>query len=132
MPVRCGRQVLYSRGALVELLISSSIARYAEFRAVGQLLTPLQGQLQPVPSSRSDVFTTKHVSVVEKRLLMKLLTFCAEFEKHPEEYSGELARMVRVCLGCEDGLLEWPRVGSFWCILNIQHIAFVMRLTHRQ
>ncbi|KAF0310796.1 Rab proteins geranylgeranyltransferase component A 1 [Amphibalanus amphitrite] len=81
-------QVLYSRGALVELLISSSIARYAEFRSVGQLLTPLGGRLQPVPSSRADVFTTKHVSVVEKRLLMKLLSFCAELEKHPEEYAG--------------------------------------------
>ena len=86
MPV----QVLYSRGSLVELLVSSSIARYAEFRSVGQLLTPLQGQLQPVPSSRADVFTTKHVSVVEKRLLMKLLTFCADFDQHPEEYAGGL------------------------------------------
>ncbi|XP_043243163.1 rab proteins geranylgeranyltransferase component A 2-like isoform X1 [Amphibalanus amphitrite] len=81
-------KVLYSRGALVELLISSSIARYAEFRSVGQLLTPLGDRLQPVPSSRADVFTTKHVSVVEKRLLMKLLSFCAELEKHPEEYAG--------------------------------------------
>ena len=81
--------MLYSRGSLVELLISSSIARYAEFRSVGQLLTPLGGQLQPVPSSRADVFTTKHVSVVEKRLLMKLLTFCAEFDTHPDEYAGE-------------------------------------------
>ena len=41
-----------------------------------------------VPSSRSDVFSSKSVSVLEKRRLMKLLTFCAEFEKHPKEYEG--------------------------------------------
>ncbi|XP_037071145.1 rab proteins geranylgeranyltransferase component A 2-like [Pollicipes pollicipes] len=81
-------KVLYSRGTLVELLISSNIARYAEFRSVGQLLTPLLGQLQPVPSSRADVFTTRHVSVVEKRLLMKLLSFCLDFEKYPDEYKA--------------------------------------------
>ena len=41
-----------------------------------------------VPCSRSDVFSSKSVSMLEKRRMMKFLTFCAEFEKHPEEYEG--------------------------------------------
>ena len=36
-----------------------------------RVLTLLNGQLEHVPSSRADVFGTKHVSVVEKRILMK-------------------------------------------------------------
>nr|AEE61688.1 unknown [Dendroctonus ponderosae] len=64
----------YARGSFVELLISSNIARYAEYRSVSRVLTWLKGQLEPVPCSRADVFSSKNVSVIEKRLLMKLLT----------------------------------------------------------
>ena len=42
-----------------------------------------------VPCSREDVFSSKAISMVEKRRLMKFLTFCVDFEKHPEEYQGK-------------------------------------------
>lgn len=59
---------------MVDLLISSNIARYAEFRNVSRVLTwQAETNLQEVPCSRSDVFATKQVSVVEKRMLMKLV-----------------------------------------------------------
>lgn len=81
-------KLLFSRGPLVELLISSNIARYAEFKALTRILTMHNGNLQQVPCSRADVFSSKNVTVVEKRMLMKFLTFCKEFEQHPEEYRG--------------------------------------------
>lgn len=81
-------KLLFSRGPLVELLISSNIARYAEFKAVTRILTMHNGTLQQVPCSRADVFSCKDVTVVEKRMLMKFLTFCRGFEQHPEEYRG--------------------------------------------
>ncbi|XP_023225282.1 rab proteins geranylgeranyltransferase component A-like [Centruroides sculpturatus] len=81
-------KILFSRGSLVELLISSNIARYAEFKSVSRILTLMDGVLKPVPCSRADVFSTKNVTVVEKRMLMKFLTFCLEYHKHPEEYRG--------------------------------------------
>ena len=34
------------------------------------------------------MFASKQVSMIEKRMLMKLLTFCLEFDKHPDEYKG--------------------------------------------
>lgn len=58
----------------MELLISSNIARYSEYRSVSRVLTWLNGQLEVVPCSRSDVFANSKVSVIEKRMLMKLLT----------------------------------------------------------
>lgn len=69
-------QLLFARGDLVELLISSNICRYAEFRAVDKIVTMLNGNAMPVPCSRADVFTNKNVNVVEKRLLMKTLGNC--------------------------------------------------------
>lgn len=81
-------KLLFSRGPLVELLISSNIARYAEFKALTRILTMHNGNLQQVPCSRADVFSCKNVTVLEKRMLMKFLTFCKEFEQHPDEYRG--------------------------------------------
>jgi len=81
-------KLLFARGSLVELLISSNIARYAEFRSVTRVLTWLDGRLQPVPCSRADVFATHHVTVVEKRMLMKLLTVCMEYESSSKEFEG--------------------------------------------
>lgn len=68
--------MLFARGDLVELLISSNICRYAEFRAVDRIVTLLNGKPTVVPCSRADVFTNKNVNVVEKRLLMKTLGNC--------------------------------------------------------
>ena len=36
----------------------------------------IDGRLEHVPSSRADVFGTRHISVVEKRILMKFLSCC--------------------------------------------------------
>ncbi|KAJ4446648.1 hypothetical protein ANN_13345 [Periplaneta americana] len=81
-------KLLFARGSLVELLISSNIARYAEFRSVTRVLTWLDGRLEPVPCSRADVFATHHVTVVEKRMLMKLLTMCMEYENSSKDFEG--------------------------------------------
>ncbi|XP_062563454.1 rab proteins geranylgeranyltransferase component A [Armigeres subalbatus] len=82
-------KLLYSRGAMVELLISSNICRYAEFRAVDRVATIWNGRIMTVPCSRSDVFTSRDVNVVEKRLLMKFLQSCASWETAGGEHEGE-------------------------------------------
>ena len=81
-------KLLFARGSLVELLISSNIARYTEFHAVTRVLTWLDGELNAVPCSRADVFATRHVSVVEKRMLMKLLTGCMDTDNFGKEFEG--------------------------------------------
>ncbi len=72
----------------MDLLISSNIARYAEFRCVTRILTWFRNKLELVPCSRADVFSTKEVSVVEKRLLMQLLQLCAEYKQDGKEFEG--------------------------------------------
>ena len=39
-----------------------------------------------ISDCRADVFATKHVSVVEKRILMKFITFCVDFQSHPQVF----------------------------------------------
>lgn len=85
-------RLLYSRGAMVDLLIQSNISRYTEFKSVTRVLTVLNGMLEHVPSSRADVFATRHVSVVEKRILMKYLTFCINYQENPEVFEAFQSR----------------------------------------
>ncbi|XP_055906238.1 rab proteins geranylgeranyltransferase component A [Eupeodes corollae] len=80
-------KLLFSAGKLVDLLVSSNICRYAEFRAIDRISTLYGGELLNVPCSRTDVFNTKDLSIVEKRLLMKLLTSCMNFDDKSEEFA---------------------------------------------
>ncbi|KAA0720390.1 Rab proteins geranylgeranyltransferase component A 1 [Triplophysa tibetana] len=88
-------KLMYSRGALVDLLIKSNVSRYAEFKNIGRILTCRNEKVEPVPCSRADVFASKQLTVVEKRMLMKFLTFCLDFEQHPEEYQDHSEKPFR-------------------------------------
>ncbi|TTE96758.1 Rab proteins geranylgeranyltransferase component A 1 [Bagarius yarrelli] len=79
-------KLLYSRGLLVDLLIKSNVSRYAEFKNVSCILTFHNGKIKRVPCSRADVFASKLLTVVEKRMLMKFLNFCLDFEQNQKEF----------------------------------------------
>ncbi|XP_006167074.1 rab proteins geranylgeranyltransferase component A 1 isoform X2 [Tupaia chinensis] len=81
-------KLLYSRGLLIDLLIKSNVSRYAEFKNVTRILAFREGRVEQVPCSRADVFNSKQLTMVEKRMLMKFLTFCMEYEEHPDEYKA--------------------------------------------
>ena len=81
-------KVLFSRGPLVEALISANISHYAEFKSVTRILTCMDGKVEEVPCSRADVFSSSVISIVEKRMLMKFLTFCLDFEQQKDQYEG--------------------------------------------
>ncbi|XP_052075829.1 rab proteins geranylgeranyltransferase component A-like [Mytilus californianus] len=81
-------KLLYCGGSMVQLLITSDIAKYCEFKTVTRMLTLLDGKLEKVPCSRADVFNSKEVSMLEKRMLMKFLTSCAEYDKRPTDYEA--------------------------------------------
>ncbi|XP_054736886.1 rab proteins geranylgeranyltransferase component A [Anastrepha obliqua] len=84
--------ILYSAGRLVQLLVSSNICRYAEFRAMDRVLTRFHKEIINVPCSRSDVFNTKDLNIVEKRLLMKFLTICLTYGEDKTEEDTALFR----------------------------------------
>ncbi|XP_004439638.1 PREDICTED: rab proteins geranylgeranyltransferase component A 2 [Ceratotherium simum simum] len=81
-------KLLYSQGLLIDLLIKSNVSRYAEFKNVTRILTFREGKVEQVPCSRADVFNSKALTMVEKRMLMKFLTFCVDYEQHPDEYQA--------------------------------------------
>jgi RAB protein geranylgeranyltransferase component A len=57
------------------------------FISTKRYLTNIMFILQ-VPCSRADVFSSKKVSMLEKRMLMKFLQYCLQYENKPEELGG--------------------------------------------
>ncbi|KAJ3181019.1 hypothetical protein HDU87_001669 [Geranomyces variabilis] len=85
-------RIIYSRGALVDLLANSGVGRYLEFRPLDRIHLFWDGRTEQVPGSKEDVFGNGSVSLVEKRRLMKFLTFAVGFEETPEvfeDYKGK-------------------------------------------
>lgn len=100
----------FCNGKLVDLLISSNICRYTEFRAVDKVLTVLNGALDIVPGSRADIFTKKNVSIIEKRLLMKFMTQCMEYDK--EESTED-----------KNDFKDFPNEGNFIDLMKQQRLT---------
>lgn len=68
---------LYSRGPAVRLLIDSNVGRYISFKTLDRaLLRAADGAYGRLPCTREDIFTSKSLSLVEKRHLTRFLTAC--------------------------------------------------------
>jgi len=78
---------------MVDLLVQSNICRYLEFKCVTKLLSyepSKNDQLIEVPCSRSDIFNSKSISIVQKRMLMKFMSYCMDLEKQGSDLQGLL------------------------------------------
>ena len=79
-------KLMFARGPLIELLINANITHYSEFRTAERILTYKDDKIALVPCSRADVFSSDAVNVMEKRVLMKFLSFCVTYDENPQEY----------------------------------------------
>ncbi|KAI9709947.1 MAG: Rab proteins geranylgeranyltransferase component A [Bogoriella megaspora] len=108
-------QIIYSRSAVLQALISSKVYRQLEFQAVGNWyiyqppLSPDDADTSPatepdtpqstpkatlskVPNGREDIFASPTISLRSKRSLMNFLRFVADYESHPEQYTSHLTQ----------------------------------------
>ncbi|XP_065667547.1 rab proteins geranylgeranyltransferase component A 2-like [Hydra vulgaris] len=83
-------KLLYSNGPLVNTIIKANISHYIDFTVVNRIVMFMDGAVVEVPCNRSDVFTSPILGVIEKRHLMKFLTYCFECALEESELSEEL------------------------------------------
>jgi RAB protein geranylgeranyltransferase component A len=85
-------KMMWSNSPNVDLLIRSGVARYLEFRCLEHTYLYQNNGLQLVPCSKSDIFSNKSISLLDKRTLMKFITQMTtpeELEKIRAEHSTE-------------------------------------------
>ena len=78
--------VIPSTGPLISSLVASGVSKYSGFRLLDCVgVHDPSGRVKQVPGSKEDIFKSKEISLVEKRRLMRFLTFAAsEFEDKNE------------------------------------------------
>ncbi|KAI9592154.1 GDP dissociation inhibitor [Syncephalis fuscata] len=81
-------KLLASNGELVDLLISSDIGKYLDFRLTDAIYL-FTSSLELIPSSKEAVFSSNTLSLIEKRKLMKFLMFAAAYEGNEEILQGD-------------------------------------------
>ncbi|GLE01810.1 hypothetical protein PINS_up010648 [Pythium insidiosum] len=75
-------RLVLSSEEIVQILITSGVGRYLEFAAMEGTYVHLAGagdSVWQVPCSKKDVFSSKLLGMVEKRMLMKFLQFVADY-----------------------------------------------------
>ncbi|KAI9209856.1 GDP dissociation inhibitor [Polychytrium aggregatum] len=72
-------KAILSSGPVVELLISSGVGRYLEFKALEEVYI-FDGVLEQMPGAKEDIFSNDKVSLLDKRRLMKFLTMALNYE----------------------------------------------------
>ncbi|KAI1300100.1 hypothetical protein EDD11_006319 [Mortierella claussenii] len=104
-------KLLYSRGPLTNLLISSGIGKYLEFKLLERtaVYEALTDKVEMMPTSKEDVFVSKALSLKEKRLLMKFLQFAVDYENQKdvwEDYKdAPFIQFVQRVYGLSDKVL---------------------------
>jgi len=94
-----------AREETIQLLIQSNVSRYLEFSCIKKLMSTLPAPndtvIESIPLCRSDIFTTKTISLIEKRKLMKFIEFVLQpnngapalvHEYEPQPYSPSTSK----------------------------------------
>ncbi|KAI9317984.1 hypothetical protein BX666DRAFT_1856130 [Dichotomocladium elegans] len=98
-------KLLSCRGELVETLIRSGVGKYLEFKGVDDVCLFWDGALERVPSSKEDVFNNQAISLIDKRKLMRFLTFAVNFDEKAEILEGKRSPdSSNVLVSTRDGL----------------------------
>lgn len=84
-------KLLYSRGDIIELVISSGAGANLEFKLLDESYVMIDDAIELVPGSRQEIFANTDLSLLEKRKLMKLLTSTLTFDQEdPSSYQGTI------------------------------------------
>jgi Rab proteins geranylgeranyltransferase component A len=90
---------LLAAGSMINLLAQTGAGHYVSFRPLdatflrfqqGTASGELSGTLEKVPASRSDVFQSQFLSMVEKRLLMRFLSSASPSDPKVNSAGGEI------------------------------------------
>jgi len=68
-------KLIFSKSDFIDVCIESSVHRYLEFQGLKTALTVYSGDhFTPIPTTKSEIFQNKELTLLEKRLLMKFIT----------------------------------------------------------
>lgn len=75
-------KLLFASGEMLEVLLHSGVYRYLEFVALDSIFFLAEGHLAPIPFSKGEIYQSKDLTMVEKRMIMKFLQFAVDWGRY--------------------------------------------------
>lgn len=75
---------------LINMLSNTNAGHYVEFRPLQAQYQTFANDLQKVPASRSDIFQTKFISPIEKRMLSRFVKSCIDNQQDDDDKNKPL------------------------------------------
>jgi RAB protein geranylgeranyltransferase component A len=72
--IDCMPSLMYANGIMVKWILRANIGHYIQFRCLDGIYVYFDQTIHRVPSSRSDIFNSTSLSLLEKRLLTRFIT----------------------------------------------------------
>lgn len=86
---------LMADGKLVQLLVSTGVTSYLEFKCVGGSYVFKNGGIHKIPSTAKEGLTSSLLGLFEKRRFIKFIHFAYDYdERNPKSYSGTNPEMT--------------------------------------
>ncbi|KAJ6252315.1 rab protein geranylgeranyltransferase component a [Anaeramoeba flamelloides] len=76
---------IFARSEILKIIATSNLTHYIDFQLLGSIQLLHEGKLQALPCSRSEIFKTKSLELIEKRFLMKFITHCTKYSTNEIE-----------------------------------------------
>lgn len=112
--------VIPSVGPIISSLISSGVSKYGGFKLVDSVgIYSHPGTVKSVPSSKEDIFKNKQLTLVDKRRIMRFLTFAmSEFEDKSEMKQAQdlpFFEFVKAVFGLGEDVVEAVGYALAYC-----------------
>ena len=77
--------VIPARGPLIYVLVDSGVSRYCAFKLCEKIYICNDETVKSIPTSKEEIFKSRDLSLLDKRRIMRFLTFASgEYENSPE------------------------------------------------
>ncbi|KOS14955.1 hypothetical protein Malapachy_0956 [Malassezia pachydermatis] len=123
--------LLPAQGPMIEALIRSNVASYATFRLLGQTGVYTGDHLQRVPSSKSDIFRDKRISLADKRRLMRFLQSATQPSDALPSSEKRMHTLLHETMGLNKDLTSAVMYGVSLCWDADEPAAHAMERTRR-
>jgi len=128
---------------MIDSLVSSGVAKYSGFRLVDCVSVyesspdseKRRGRVKNVPGSKEDIFKSKSISLIEKRRLMRFLTFASGDFEGSKELSGNAASMpfvqfLKTTFSLNDEISSVIAYSLAYCMSSTGEYFFVLWKPH--
>lgn len=87
---------IFAKSFTVDVMLASGVSEYFEFKSVDLIVILNEGKWTEIPLSKSEIFQSEFLSLIEKRRLVKFIELCLGLYDKLTENAGKSVNSTHV------------------------------------